>query len=184
MDKTHRDEFERLFLVEQLPEPLTRADRHLQIFDNYLEGTRLRLRSVRVPETKQWSWILEQRFPAGGDSAHWKTAAIDLDEAEYHRFKTFEGNEIRKNRHFFELEDGPTVWIDLFLGPLWGLNIAKVRFDTLDEIRRFEPRPFMALEVTDADFFRGANLVGKNFADVQREVVRLVETNRSAQGND
>ena len=60
MNKTSRTELRRVFLLENLPKPLTRASRHLQIFDNYIENTRLRLRSVRVPETKDWTWILQQ----------------------------------------------------------------------------------------------------------------------------
>ncbi|HEX2640811.1 MAG TPA: hypothetical protein VHL50_09580, partial [Pyrinomonadaceae bacterium] len=87
MDKTNRTEIQRLFLLEGLPEPLTRASRHLQIFDNYISKTRLRLRSVRVPETKVWTHILQQRFPANaGDLSCLKVAEIYLDEGEYERF--------------------------------------------------------------------------------------------------
>lgn len=174
MDKSYRDEFERVYLIEKLPEPLTRADRHLQIFDNYLENTRLRLRSVRVPETKQWSWTLEQRFGAG-DPGHWKIAEIHLSEAEYRRFESFEGREIRKNRYFFA-HGGKQFEIDLYLGALWGLNTAKIRFATRGELRAFDARPpFAALEVTGAEFFRGSELVGKSFADVQAEAARIIE---------
>ena len=172
MNKTYLDVFERLFLIEHLPEPMTRSDSHLQLFDNYLENTRLRLRSVRVPETKQWSWMLQQRLAASDDRRHWKLAEIHLNEAEYHRFEQFEGREIRKNRHFFDL-DGRAIEIDLFLGSLWGLNLAKVTFDSVEEMQAFEMPPFMVLEVTASDFFRGENLVGKSFADVQEEVARL-----------
>ena len=62
IDRTYKSELRRVFLIQDLPEPLTRASSHLQIFDNYIEKTRLRLRSVRVPETKKWSWTLEHRF--------------------------------------------------------------------------------------------------------------------------
>ena len=178
MDKTYRDEYQRLFLIEHLPEPLTRAGRHLQLFDNYLEDTRLRLRSVRVPETREWTRILQQRFPAGEDGRHWKIAEIHLDDAEYRTLAIFEGSEIRKNRHFFELGDRQ-IEIDLFLGTLWGLNLGKVCFETAEASQRFEPAPFMILEVTGENFFEGANLVGKNFTDVQAEVARILE-NRQA----
>ena len=173
MDKTYRSEFRRLFLVEHLPEPMTRADRHLQIFDNYLENTRLRLRSMRVPETKEWTWILQQRFPIDETGAHWKIAEIHLNETEYHLFERFEGREIRKNRYFYETEDRP-IEFDVFLGDLWGLNIARVNFETPEELRDFR-FPFTTLEVTGEEFFDGANLVGKNFSDVQRKVAEIVE---------
>ena len=37
MDKTYRNEFRRRYLIEALPDPLTRASRHLQLFDNYTD---------------------------------------------------------------------------------------------------------------------------------------------------
>ena len=86
-DKTSHTELHRTFLVHGLPEPLTRASSHLQIFDNYIPGTRLRLRSVRVPETKEWTIGLQQRFPLhDGDGSEWKVAEIHLNDAEYEHF--------------------------------------------------------------------------------------------------
>ena len=177
MDKTYRNEFRRLFIVEHLPEPMTRADAHLQIFDNYIENTRLRLRSVRVPETKEWNWILQQRFASGDDGAQWKIAEIYLNEYEYHVFETFEGTEIRKNRYFYEFE-GKRIEFDVFLGNLWGLNLARVSFETPEEMRDFR-FPFAAIEVTTNEFFHGERLVEKKFADVQEEVAEIVETTHS-----
>jgi CYTH domain-containing protein len=177
MDKTYRNEFRRLFLVEHLPEPMTRADAHLQIFDNYLENTRLRLRSIRVPETKQWNWILQQRFATDEDLMHWKIAEIHLNETEYQLFEQFEGREIRKNRYFYESED-KQIEFDVYLGDLWGLNLARVCFDTLENSRDFR-FPYTVLEVTDDKFFCGENLVEKNFADVQERVAEIVENRHS-----
>ena len=64
-DNTTRTELHRTFLIEGLPEPLERKSSHLQLFDNYIHETRLRLRSVRVPETKEWTLLLQNRYPAG-----------------------------------------------------------------------------------------------------------------------
>ena len=177
MDKTYRNEFRRLFLVEHLPEPMTRSDAHLQIFDNYLENTRLRLRSIRVPETKQWTWILQQRFATDENGASWKIAEIHLNEAEYHLFEQFEGREIRKNRYFYEA-NGKQIEFDVFLGNLWGLNLARVSFDSMEELRDFQ-FPFSVLEVTNEKFFDGTNLVEKKFSDVQEEVARIVANQHS-----
>ncbi|MEJ7615840.1 MAG: hypothetical protein WKF30_02440 [Pyrinomonadaceae bacterium] len=44
---------ERIFLLRDLPEGLTRASRHLQITDQYLTGTRLHLRKTRAPATNE-----------------------------------------------------------------------------------------------------------------------------------
>lgn len=169
IDRTYKSELRRVFLIETLPEPLTRASSHLQIFDNYIENTRLRLRSVRVPETKKWSWILEHRFPPDeNDLSVWKVAEMFLNEKEYHVFEQFEGRENRKNRYFYEL-DGKQLELDVFIGKLWGLNMAKVIFENIKEMQNFTVPPFMIREVTNNRFFTGENLVGKDFADVQKE---------------
>ena len=173
MDKTNRTETHRSFLVEGLPEPLTRASAHIQIFDNYIAGTRLRLRAVRDPETSGWTRILQQRFPLRDQElGAIKVSEIYLNDAEYAHFQIFEGSEIRKNRYFHEF-NGRTFGFDIFLGNLWGLNVARVEFDSPEEAGRFEPPPFAVLEITNDPFFLGENLVEKSFEDVRREVSKF-----------
>jgi len=173
MDKTNRTEIRRTFLLEGLPEPLTRASAHLQIFDNYIEGTRLRLRSIRDPQTAGWTRILQQRFPiVPKDLATIKFSEIFLNDIEYAHFQTFEGTEIRKNRYFHEF-DGRNFAFDVFLGRLWGLNIARVDFGALDEYEQFLPPPFVVFEVTNNAFFLGETLVSKTFDEVRAEVTRI-----------
>ena len=171
MDKTYRNELRRVFLIQGLPEPLTPASSHLQIFDNYIENTRMRLRSVRVPQTKEWTWILQQRFPLE-DSSHWKIAEIYLNEAEHQIFESFEGREIRKNRYFFDFNERK-IEIDIYLGRLWGLNLAKAVFESIEELENFEIPSFAVMEVTNDEFFFGNNLVEKSFSEVQTEFARL-----------
>ena len=172
MDKTNRTEFHRSFLIEALPEPLTRASSHLQIFDNYLLGTRLRIRSVRDPQTAGWTRILQQRFPAvDGSLSALKIGEIYLNDAEYARFEMFEGDEIRKKRYFHEF-DGRMFAFDVYLGPLWGLNVARVEFDSADAIEKLEPPSVAILEITNNAFFMGDNLVTKKFEDVRQEVAK------------
>lgn len=173
MNKTAQTELHRLFLIERLPEPLTAASSHLQIFDNYVENTRLRLRQIRDPYSKAWTRILQQRFPAHeGEYAVTKLAEIHLNDEEYGVFTQFEGREIRKNRYFHEF-DRVSFAFDVYLGPLWGLNTARVDFDTREHMIAFLPPPFVVFEVTENVFFNGENLVGKTFADVQAEVARI-----------
>lgn len=180
MDKTYQTELRRAFLIAELPEPLTRSSRHLQIFDNYIENTRLRLRSMRAPDTNEWTFILQQRFPLSEtDLSKWKTARIFLNEAEHAAFEIFEGrevkrnervetNEIRKNRYFYD-EGEKQIEIDLFLGALWGLQVAKVYFENEQQLQAFTLPPFAVLEVTNNRFFTGENLIGKTFEDVKAE---------------
>ena len=184
MDKTYRNEFRRLFLVEHLPEPMTRADAHLQIFDNYIENTRLRIRSVRSPETKQWTFVLQQIVFATGNPSRQQISEIFLSDAEHEIFEQFEGreikrneraatNEIRKNRYFYEFKNRQ-IELDVYLGELWGLNLARVVFATETKMKKFSAPPFAVSEVSNNPFFAGANLVGKNLADVQAELNKSV----------
>src|SRR5829696_1555339 len=171
MNKTYRTELFRLFLVEALPEPLTPASRHIQLFDNYIANTRMRIRSVRVPETKEWTRSLQQR-PRLEDQPQWKVAEMHLNEAEHAQFEIFEGDEIRKNRYFHEF-DARMFSFDIYLGALWGLNRARVDFETEDEFVAFRPPPFAVFEVTNNAFFDDGNLVYKKFEDVRDAVGKL-----------
>lgn len=176
MDKTFRTEFRRIYLIEALPEPLTRASRHLQLFDNYITGTRMRIRSIRDPETKEWSWVLQQRVPA--DVARvpcLKVGEIHLNEAEHTVLEPFEGNEIRKNRYFHEF-DGSSFAFDVYLGTLWGLNTASVEFADAGSLEQFKMPSFAVFDVTNSPFFLGESLVEKRFEDVQAEVARIGAT--------
>lgn len=176
-EKDYKIERRRVFLIRDLPEPLTKSSSHLQIFDNYIENTRLRLRSIRSPETKKWTYVLEQRFPVGEGLARWNVAEIYLSEAEHQAFELFEGREIRKNERvetnevrfnrYFHDYNGRQFAIDIYLGALWGLNLAKVFFET-EEMREFEMPDFAVVETTNNQFFIGANLVGKNLADIKK----------------
>lgn len=179
----YRQELRRTFLFEKLPEPLKPASSHLQIFDNYIENTRLRIRSVRSPDTKEWTFILQQQSAASEDLTDWKIAEIYLNDAEHTAFELFEGrqvkrnervttNEIRKNRYFAEI-GGRQIEFDVYLGDLWGLNVARVVFETESELENYEFPPFAVLEITDNKFFTGENLVGKKLSDVQAELANI-----------
>lgn len=173
MNKTAQTELHRLFLIERLPEPLTPASSHLQLFDNYIENTRIRLRQIRDPYTKSWTRILQQRFPVvDHDAAATKMSEIYLNDDEYAVFERFEGREIRKNRYFHEF-DLMSFAFDVYLGDLWGLNMAKVDFETIGQMSSFVPPPFAIFEVTSDEFFSGERLVGKKFSEIQAEVAAL-----------
>ena len=184
MDKTNRTEFRRVFLLEGLPEPLTRASAHIQIFDNYIDGTRLRIRSVRDPQNSVWTRILQQRFPAvENELSALKVAEIYLNDEEHARLEHLEGEEIRKNRYFHEF-DGRMFAFDVYLGLLWGVNTARVEFETADELDNFEPPPWIFLEVTSDPFFLGENLVKVKFDDVREHVGSSAEHFNAAAAAD
>jgi CYTH domain-containing protein len=171
-----RVERERRFLLHEMPEPLTRASPHVQIWDNYITGTRLRLRKIRTPQTKTWKLKLTQKHtPEPEDFSRTLITNTYLSAYEYEVLSVFEGNEIRKNRYPFEYE-GRKYSIDVFLGALWGLILAETEFETDEEMRSFSPPPFAALEVTQDEIFTGAGLVELTFEELR---VKLNERRES-----
>lgn len=171
-ENTYRTVLRRTFLTGGLPGDLKPADPHLQIFDNHLKGTRIRLRRIRVPETKQWTRVLEQFWPSadGGPGRH-SISQMFLDEAEYAALSHLEGREIRKNRYFFET-DGMRGEADVFLGKLWGLNLVHIRFKDEAAMSELETPGFAVAEVTGDGFFSGDNLVEMEFEDIRQWLSR------------
>lgn len=184
MDKTYRTQRHRIFLIDALPEPLTRSSRHLQILDNYIENTRIRLRSVRDLDISAWTWVMQQIiYPDAQRLSPRKFSEIHLNEAEFAQFRIFEGNEIRKNRYFHEF-DGRLFSFDVFLGEMWGLNIAKAAFDNEIAFEGFIPPPFAVMEITENSFFRGANLARQSFADARAEAAKCASAAPTFCGSD
>lgn len=156
--KYARIERERKFLLRQLPEPLTGASEHTQIWDNYITNTRLRIRRVRYPKTRKYVVKLTQKYPLEtNDLSRCMITNMYLSAMEYQVFSIFEGNEIRKNRYPFECE-GNKYSIDAFIGPLLGLIIAEISFETNEEMNAFTPPPFAVKEVTQDIRFTGGKL--------------------------
>lgn len=164
--KYARVERERRFLLEDLPEGLTRASEHQQLWDNYITGTRLRLRQIRVPATKERIWKLTQKFaPAPPDFSRAVITNLYLSPQEYEALYVFAGNEIRKNRYPFEHE-GRAYGIDLFLGPLWGLVLAETDFETDEELDQFRLPSFALADVSRDEMFTGGKLAYLTIEDI------------------
>ena len=170
--KYERVERERRFLLRELPEGFdVRAD-HTQITDNYVTGTRLRLRKARRVSTNEWTLKLTQKHaPAPPDFSRTLITSIYLDEYEYEVFSVFEGNELRKNRYPYE-HGGRKYSVDVFLGALHGLILLETEFDTDEEMDAFAPPPFAFAEVTRDELFTGARLVELTAEDIRAELRR------------
>ena len=173
--KYARVERERRYLLQDLPEGLSRADHHLQITDNYLTGTRLRLRKVRDPRTNKWVVKFTQKFaPDPKDLSRTLITNTYLNAQEAEILAVFEANEIRKNRYPFEFAERKFS-VDMFLGDLFGLVLAEVSFETDEDLDSF-PRPRFALaDVTQNEVFSGGRLCYLTFADVRDELTRAGE---------
>jgi len=171
--KYARVERERRYLLQDLPEGLTRASPHVQITDNYLTGTRLRLRKVRDPQTNKWTVKLTQKFAVNPDDFS-RTIITNtyLNALEAETLAVFETNEIRKNRYPFEFE-GRKFSVDMFLGDLFGLVLAEVSFETDEELDNFPTPPFAIADVTGSALFTGGRLCELTFADIREEILRI-----------
>jgi CYTH domain-containing protein len=170
--KYARVERERRYLLQDLPEGLTRASPHVQITDNYLTGTRLRFRKVRDPQTNKWTVKLTQKFaPDAEDFSRTIITNIYLNALEAETLAVFDTNEIRKNRYPFEFE-ARKFSVDMFLGDLFGLVMAEVSFEMDEDLDNFSRPSFAIAEVTNNELFTGGRLCELTFADVREEIIR------------
>ena len=172
--KYSRIERERRYLLQDLPEGLSRADHHLQITDNYITGTRLRIRKVRDPRTNKWVVKFTQKFaPEPADLSRTVITNTYLNALEADTLAVFEANEIRKNRYPFEFA-GRRFSVDMFIGDLFGLVLAEVSFETDEELDSFPPPPFALADVTNDEVFSGGRLCYLRFADLREEITRVL----------
>jgi CYTH domain-containing protein len=168
--KYARVERERRYLLQDLPEGLTRVDPHLQITDNYITGTRLRLRKVREPRTNKWTVKFTQKFaPNPDDLSRTIITNTYLNALEAETMSVFNSNEIRKNRYYFEFE-GRKFHVDMFLGDLFGLVLAEAGFETDEELEQFAKPAFALAEVTNDPVFSGGRLCELTFAEVRQHI--------------
>ena len=171
--KYARVERERRYLLRDLPEGMTRADPHLQVTDNYMTGSSLRLRKVREPRTNKWTVKFTQKFPPNPEDLGRTIITntyLNALEAEV-LSPIFNSNEIRKNRYPFEF-DGREFSIDMFLGDLFGLVLAETSFETDEDLDNFPTPPFALVDVTNEPLFSGGRLCELTFSDVRAEIAK------------
>ncbi len=176
MDNQYKTELLRSFIIDTLPEPLTPASRHIQIFDNYIPNTNIRLRSIRVPETKEWEHCLQKLEYDAARPFERVVQEMFLDEGEYAQFQIFEGEEIRKNRYFSEGSEQPFTF-DIYLGDLWGLNIATARIEGTASAEEIIVPDFAVFETSGVREFHGSRLVASTIDDIRESVAKLTRLN-------
>jgi len=172
-------ERERRYLLQDLPEGISRADPHVQITDNYITGTRLRIRKVREPRSNKWTVKFTQKFaPEPNDLSRTIITNTYLNAIEAEALSSFNANEIRKNRYTFDYQ-GHKASVDMFLGDLFGLVLAEVSFDTDEELDSFPKPPFALVDVTNNELFSGGRLSELTFTELRPEILRLIGDDRS-----
>lgn len=169
--KYARVERERRYLLQDLPEGLSRADPHVQITDNYITGTRLRIRKVREPRSNKWTVKFTQKFaPDPNDLSRTIITNIYLNALEAEMLSMFDANEIRKNRYRFEFEE-KRFSVDMFLGDLFGLVLAETGFDSDEALTSFPKPSFAIADVTNNEFFTGGRLCELKWEDIRAEIL-------------
>lgn len=159
----------RRFRLDVLPSSLARNSEHLQLWDNYLPATDLRLRKIRTPATNQYRLELAQKTVLSADSCACRTVTVmPLSARAYNQLWTIfqHGGELRKNRYIYT-HDGRDYALDVFLGHLWGLILAQTFFPDEATAANFVPPDFLKHEVTHDARFSGENLPAQKLADLE-----------------
>lgn len=157
---------ERRFLLHDFPPGLLNNSKHIQIKDNYISNTRLRLRKIRVPETRERSWLLSQKLHQPGELSNSVDVYMSLSPLEYEVLSVFEGNEVRKNRYPYEHEGRPYS-VDFYLGALWGLLIAKTSVAPEENIHSIAKPDFAIADISDDPMFSGPRLAELTIEEIR-----------------
>ena len=145
-------EYERRFLLHEIPGGS--FERSLRITDNYISGTRLRVR--RVVENRDGvstpTYKLTQKV-AAPDGGPGLTTNFYLNEAEYNLLAALPCHRLSKVRYGL-----PPFVVDVFEAPLDGLVTAEAEFADEKSLQAFEPPSFVVAEVTTDVRFTGGRL--------------------------
>ena len=171
--KYARFEFERRFLLGRLPEGVA-ANRGWRITDRYVKNTHLRLRRMEPIDDGETIFKLGQkRVPSPPDFSRMTITNIYLSPGDYATLAELDALELHKLRYPFE-HAGRIFSIDVFGGPLSGLILAEVGFETADEMAQpFSLPPWVIREVSDDVRFTGgalASLTADQAADLIRQL--------------
>ena len=165
-----QDEFERTFLVRQLPAGLTDA-RSKEIYDIYIPHNvphcKLRLRkSGEVHE------MTKKELASQGDSSHLVEYTIPLSTAEFDALRAIKGKEVRKIRYYYSA-DNVVYEVGVFQDALLGLVVVDVEFADKESMSSFQLPEWLLTEVTQEDFLAGGELCGKSYADIAPQLDKL-----------
>lgn len=148
-------ELERRFLLSELPPGLSRPRR---IRDLYIEGTRLRLRTVEDPDGVVLRRKLgHKRRAEEADPSVVNHTSLYLNETESETLSSLPGRSVVKTRWIVEA-NGHRAAVDIFEGELEGLTMLEVDFNTYEDMDAYIPPGWAGDEVTHLDEFSGGGL--------------------------
>jgi len=160
-EKYTRIDRERRFLLAEFPKD-AKVIRHRRIADRYIEGTTLRLRESTYDDGLT-TFKLTQKLPmrAGGAQQGFITSMY-VTQDEFSVLAQLPARTLTKTRYSV-----PPFGIDVFDGPLEGLILAEVEFDSADAAEAFAMPSFAMAEVTTDERFTGGQLARATREDIK-----------------
>jgi len=155
--KYTRVEYERRFLVSPRANWRRVVEPYFKTYeDKYLRGTRLRLRILTDSDTGRR--VLKLNKKSESPSPYFRAVnRILLSPGEYELLDGLEGDRLKKRRYYHN-HPGRVFSIDVFEGELEGLILCETESESLEDLMSVEPPSFVMKEVTEDEFFEGANL--------------------------
>lgn len=151
-EKDARIERERRFLLTQFPSGVE-VVRQRRIADRYIEGTTLRLRESTYDDGLT-TFKLTQKIPMRGSGAQQGfITSMYVTEDEFRVLAQLPARTLTKTRYSV-----PPFGIDVFDGPLEGLILTEVEFDSAEAAEAFAMPSFATAEVTGDARFTGGQL--------------------------
>jgi adenylate cyclase len=147
-------EIERRYLVDDATTAEDRAERSEVIRQGYVaidpDGTQVRVRKLG-DET-----LLTVKRGAGRERFE---AELQIGESDFDDlWPLTEGRRIEKRRHYGDAGAGAEFEADVFAGPLAGLVVVEVEFDSAGDSERFQPPGWFGREVTEDERYSNVNL--------------------------
>lgn len=153
--KYARLELERRWLVDRTARPSLDDVPSTLIEDRYLAGTRMRLRRMSRPDLGEVKWKLTKKYECA-DPAMRPIVTAYLTAAEHALLAALPAHPMRKTRCHL-LIDGRWWSLDVFEGPLAGLELVEAEAADAADLAALVPPPWTTKEVTrDARYQCGA----------------------------
>ncbi len=139
--------------------------------DNYIRGTRLRLRVLTDSDTGRRVIKLTKKFES--PSPFFRTISrILVSDEEYELLNRLAGDRLTKTRYYHTYL-GRVFSIDVFQGELDGLILCETEADGLEDLMSIEPPPYTIREVTEDPFFDGGSLCGATRDDLSHKLAQF-----------
>lgn len=150
------------FLVKKMPALVGKP--HKEIEQHYLSDGAEPLRLRRAGGTFE---LTKKLTLDGGDLSRKEEITVPLERDEYFMLLPLAKRGLTKTRYYVRLEDGNTAELDVFKGPLEGLVMVEVEFESDERRAAFVPPAWFGRDVSQEAWSSNANLAGKTWYDVR-----------------